>query len=279
MIDIKPAKDISDKDLCDAMNDAFSDYVVPPPRLSLEGFQQMMSQRGLIRSCSLVATENEEVAAIWLVSVRGDKAYLIASGTRPKFRSKGIARRLADACLSDLVKTGISTFQTEVMDGNDIAAGLYFSLGMTVSRQLDCYDIPEPPAAEPRSSNVAAADWRDILAAAPALRSWEPSWQNNDLSVGSISGNLHCARIDDDKGLAAYAALIPQSATLAQIAVRPDCRRRKLGTAIVANLKEKLPDRPLRILNAQAGDSEFSGFMQALGASKTVVQRELCMRL
>lgn len=278
MMDIRPVTDIPDVELCHAMNDAFSDYGVPL-QLPLTGFQQMMKQRGLVRTHSLVAVDGDEIAAIWLVSVRGDKAYLISSGTRPAYRSRGVAKRLAHVSLANLRGQGIRTFQTEVMDGNDVAAALYFGLGMSVSRHLDCYELPISRAVQHTDAAVAGADWADILHDAAALRSWEPSWQNGDQSLASISGDILCARVDDENGLAAYAVVIPQSATLAQIAVRPVCRREKLATALVGYCRGHLPDRPLRILNAQADDPAFSGFMQAMGAGKTVSQRELFMRL
>lgn len=276
-MDIRPVTEIPDLELCHAMNDAFSDYGVPL-QLPLSGFQQMMKQRGMVRAHSLAAVDAKGIAAIWLVSVRSDRAYLISSGTRPAYRSRGIARRLANESLTNLRDQGIRTFQTEVMDGNDVAAALYFGLGMSVSRHLDCYELPIRKTVQNTDAVVVGADWVDIRHDAPALRSWEPSWQNDDESLASITGDIQCARIDDEKGLAAYAAVIPQSATLAQIAVRPDCRRNGLATALIAHCQGHLPDRPLRVLNVEADNPAFSGFMQAMAAGKTVGQRELFMR-
>ncbi len=278
MVETQLASNFSDRELCDAMNDAFSDYAMPL-QLTGAGFSQMMRQRGLNRSHSQIAVENGEIAAIWLVSVRNQRAYLISSGTRPRYRFRGIARTLANECLADLKAAKVRSFQTEVMDGNEVAAALYFKLGMSVSRQLDCYDIPSLDVPGLRASTFAATEWGDVTERAGRLRSWEPSWQNGDLSLEAITERIICARVLDEKGLAAYAAVIPESATLAQIAVRPDRRREKLGLGLVAYAQGAVPDRALRVLNVPAGNAEFAGFMSSLKAMRTAGQRELYMDL
>lgn len=55
-----------------AMNDAFSDYVVPM-HLSLQQFSTMMRQRALDLPASSVAVVNGEIAAFWLIGLRGPR--------------------------------------------------------------------------------------------------------------------------------------------------------------------------------------------------------------
>ena len=276
MTDIRPASDVSSADLCAAMNDAFSDYAVSMT-LSDSAFRMMMRQRGLDTAASRVALVADRIAAIWLVSVRDRKGYLISSGTCPEFRSRGLARALANDCLTGLRANGTRSFQTEVMDGNETAMALYRSLGMTVSRRLDCYEIAPPPA--PSSSQSSPANWTDIASDVTSLRDWTPSWQNDDASLSAVSNETTCLQIRDSDGLAAYAALIPQTATLAQMAVRPDRRRSGLGSLLVSSLQRAMPDRPLRVLNAWAEDTGYSAFLSSWGAKPTVKQSELHMPL
>ena len=260
------------------MNDAFSDYAVSMT-LSDSAFRMMMRQRGLHSAASRVALVADRIAAVWLVSVRGQKGYLISSGTRPEFRSRGLARALANDCLTGLRANGTRSFQTEVMDGNETAMALYRSLGMSVSRRLDCYEIAPPPAPAPSSSQSSPANWTEIASEVASLRDWMPSWQNDDASLAAVSNETICLQIRDSDGLAAYAALIPQTATLAQMAVRPDRRRNCLGSIIIAELQRVMPDRPLRILNAWADDTGYTAFLSSWGAKPTVKQSELFMPL
>ncbi|MBT5433435.1 MAG: hypothetical protein P8Q36_20145 [Alphaproteobacteria bacterium] len=89
MFTTHPVTECSEQQLCEAMIDAFSDYQLPL-NLTLRSFQFMMVQRGLDLNASRVAVVDGSVAAIWLVAVRERNAYLISSGTRPRFRSKGL---------------------------------------------------------------------------------------------------------------------------------------------------------------------------------------------
>lgn len=278
MTDIRPASDFSYAELCAAMNDAFSDYMVPM-KLSEAGFAEMMRQRGLDEAASRIAVVGGELAAVWLVSVRGKSGYLISSGTRPDFRSRGLARALAEDCLAALKTAGIRSFQTEVIDGNEAATSLYLRMGMSISRQLDCYEIQPLAPVAPASSKPLQTDWDQISSEALSLRDWTPTWQNSDASLAAISDRIACMQIRDVNGLAAYGAVIPQAATLAQIAVRSDLRRKKLGSILIAHMQRLVPGRPLRILNAWADDAGFSGFMSSLGAVRTVGQCELRMML
>lgn len=278
MTDIRPASDFSSADLCAAMNDAFSDYAVSMT-LSDSAFRMMMRQRGLDSAASRVALVADRIAAVWLVSVRDQKGYLISSGTRPEFRSRGLARALANDCLTGLRANGTRSFQTEVMDGNETAMALYRSLGMSVSRRLDCTEIAPPPAPAPSASQSSPANWTEIASEVASLRDWTPSWQNDDASLTAVSNETTCLQIRDSDGLAAYAALIPQTATLAQMAVRPDRRRSGLGSVLVSGLQRAMPDRPLRILNAWADDTGYTAFLSSWSAKPTVKQSELFMPL
>lgn len=275
---MQPASRFPDRALCEAMNDAFSDYALPL-QLSEEDFRQMMRQRGLDRAHSLVAVEDGGIAAVWLVSVRQDRGYLISSGTRPAFRSRGIARRLGTESLATLKSAGVRSFQTEVLDGNDVAAALYFKLGMSVARHLDCYDVPALDDAALPSSPATAASWSELAGRTAALRSWKPSWQNSDRSLSAISDGVLCSQVSDDMGFAGYAVVIRESAALAQIAVRQDRRREGFGRTLVTHLRQQLPGRSLRVINAEADDASFAGFMSSLGAVRTAGQRELYTNL
>lgn len=262
--------------LCAAMNEAFSDYAAPM-QLSQEAFSLMMRQRGLTPSASRIAMIDGQIAAIWLVSIRSAKAYLISSGTRPAFRGQGLAKQLAASCLEGLRAAGITSFQTEVMDGNASATPLYFKLGMAPTRGLDCYNIPAVQSAPQHPVEI--TDWGTLAPEVSSLRTWHPSWQNSDASLAAVNDTLLCARVVDAHGLAGYAAVIKPFNTLAQIAVRPDRRRQGIASALIAHLQAAAPDLRLRITNAEAGDAPFAEFMRALNATPTVSQRELHMSL
>lgn len=278
MFEIFDATQCSFDDLRKAMQDAFSDYSIPL-RFSVEAFDFMMRQRGLDRSRSRIAVVDGSVVSIWLVSVRGPQAYLISSGTRPSFRSRGISRALAEHCISGLRKDAIVSFQTEVLRDNKTAAGLYHSLGMTQQRQLDCYVIPAQEAPASTSREFGKANWKDIAPSVSSLRQWVPSWQNADASLDAIADQLLCLIYDDDVGLGAYAAIGTHTGAVHQLAVRQDLRRCGMGTDLLRAIQHHLPNIPLRLTNVQHKDTAFRSLLARVGGEETVGQYELAMRL
>ncbi|WP_299876583.1 GNAT family N-acetyltransferase [uncultured Sulfitobacter sp.] len=276
MFEITTAQEATNAALSSAMADAFSDYAIPM-QLDEATFAFMMQQRGLDRAASRIAVIDGEIAAIWLVSIRDTFGYLISSGTRPPFRSRGMARAMAVSCLEGLRAQGVTGFQTEVLRTNETAAGLYRSLGMTVARELDCYVLSD--AVEAGAAAVEGVPWSRIAAQVPALRDWRPSWQNDDPSLAAIAEDVLCLAFFDDAGLAGYGAANPATATFYQVAVRKDLRRQGVGRALLSGMQSELSGRPLRFINIAQEDAGFRAFMRACGAQDIAGQHELAMEL
>ncbi len=273
MINVYDAERFSKDILCNAMNQAFSDYAVPM-QLSLSGFSFMMRQRGLHRGASFVATIDDEVAAIWLMSVRGRNAYLICSGTKPQFRQRGLARKLAERSLSWLRRNSVESLQTEVMVQNANAHRLYASLGMDVSRPLECYTLARRKA--PMTQSVVKASWQDIAQEVTGFSDVEPSWQNTSLSIEAVANDVHCWATTDSRGLSGYLVLLPETLTVAQIGVRKDCRRQKIASSLLDACSDL---GPLRFINIDGRSADFKAFLKAVGAQYSVSQFELAMKL
>jgi ribosomal protein S18 acetylase RimI-like enzyme len=269
--EIKPADAASLSDLHQAMLGAFSDYVVPmrPP---LTAFEAMLKRRSFVPALSRIAVAGGEVAAIWLMGKRRGAAYLICSGTLPAHRGNGLAQILAQDTEKALRSAGVTSCQTEVIETNRVAAGVYFKLGYKEQRRLQCYDWPALPEARDTGQVTLDRSWPDIAPQAADFRDWLPSWQNADAAVDADPENLQCASIWQDDRLQAYA--ISDGATLMQIAVRPEERRKGMGRALVAALAARTKGN-IRLLNADAADKGFAAFMAATGAEKDVMQLEL----
>ena len=275
---IHPATDVSVQALREAMVDAFSDYAVPL-RLSQPDFDLMMRQRGLDPASSRVATIDGEVAAIWLTSVRAGRAYLISSGTRPAYRSRGLARALAKGCLAHLRETGARSFQTEVLRSNKMALPLYLSLGMAKRRRLDCYRLPSSTALPASDAVLHRVDWADIAENAVDLRDWSPSWQNSDAAIAAISDSVACLAALDGAALAAFVAVNTRTGAVHQLAVRRKSRRRGLGLHLLKAAQKAAAGADLRLINVDADDEAFRALMARAGAEETMGQFELFMPL
>ncbi|MFK7834846.1 MAG: N-acetyltransferase family protein [Sulfitobacter sp.] len=269
-VEIVPATQVSQEQIREGVLAGFSDYAVPM-QPSEEAFAFMMRQRGLVPDASWVAIAEGRVVAVWLVSVAGQAAYLISSGTAPAFRGRGLARGMAARCIEGLQARGCATFQTEVLAGNAVAAGLYEKLGMRVVRRLDCYTVPQDGVAD-----VELVAWAEVVRDAPGCRDWRPSWQNADAALTRAADDAVCVAVWDDLGLAGYAAGFAPSGAVAQIAVRPDRRRQGLGRRLVRAITAS---GVCRVLNVDAADVGFAGFMAACGAKLSVQQEERMLLL
>ncbi|WP_170415461.1 GNAT family N-acetyltransferase [Ruegeria atlantica] len=270
---IKTAEHVSDDVLRRAMNTAFSDYAVPM-ELSGRAFALMMQQRRLSRAASRVAIIGGDVVAIWLMSVRGRRAYLISSGTCPEFRRQGLARQLGQDCLVGLINEHITNFQTEVLTSNKRAFDLYAALGTAITRQLECYELPSLPGS-PRH-DVRQSPWAEVKGEAHTLAEVLPSWQNSFGAIAAIANDVKCWTVSDARGLAGYAVVAPETRTLVQIGVRKDRRCEGVAQSLI---KACHPGDKLHLLNVDAQSEEFRAFLQAIGAEPTVSQFELSMRI
>lgn len=259
-----------------AMLDAFSDYAVPM-HLNMHAFTEMMQQRGLDLSSSRIATIDDQIAGIWLTSVRNGRAYLISSGTRPAYRSRGIARAMAMDSLRYLRSIGAHSFQTEVLRNNDTAANLYMSLGMSKQRLLDCYSLPASKPLKPTAFRFDQTPWSRITPLMHGLLDWEPSWQNDTQSLNAISDQLLCLSLFDGQDLKAFAAVHPGTGTIHQIEVRRDSRRNGIAATLIAEIQNRLPSVALRFINICNTDAAFRCLMNHLEANETVGQYELKM--
>lgn len=270
---ITTAEHVSVDALRHAMNRAFSDYAVPT-ELSERMFALVMQQRGLSRAASRVAIIGGDIAAIWLMSVRGNHAYLISSGTSPEFRRQGLARQLAEDCLVGLKNERITNFQTEVLTSNKRAFDLYAALGMEITRRLECYELPS--LSESPRHEVRITPWAEVEGEAHALAEVLPSWQNSSGAIAAIANDVKCWTVSDTLGLAGYVVAIPETRAVAQFGVRKDRRREGIAQSLI---KACHPGDKLRLLNVDSRSDDFRAFLQAIGAEPTVSQLELSMRL
>ncbi|MES0864728.1 GNAT family N-acetyltransferase [Ruegeria sp. SCPT10] len=268
------AEHISFEDLRQAMNSAFSDYSVPM-QLTRQSFAFMLKQRGFDRQASRVALVEGQIAAIWLVSLRGRHSYLVASGTVPAFRRLGLARKLAKDSIAHLRQRHTVSLQTEVLVENGKAYDLYASLGMNTARTLQCYDVPPLPIVD-APDMAQKVSWTEIQSDVIAMIELEPSWQNDIAAVNAVADEAQYWAISDYHGLVAYAVMSPINRTLAQIGVRNDRRREGIASSLLRTCQA---GGALRLLNIDVTSTEFQSFLGSVGAVPTVRQFELTMEL
>lgn len=261
--------------LHNAVNDAFSDYVVPT-QLSFEQFSTMIRQRSLELQASSVAIINAEVAAFWLIGLRGTKSYLISSGTRPKHRRQGLSTRIGRHSFELLRSRGVKDISAEVISTNEAAIALYDDLGFETQRKLQCYKVPAHRGNGRCHHAVETSQWADVRSAADRLLSFRPSWQNDLASLDALGADTICLSVKIDGRVVGYLTLL--STTICQLAVDPDHRRRGIASDLL-RAASRQTGTDLHFLNIDADDTGMRKFLSRHDAEETIAQFEIARLL
>jgi ribosomal protein S18 acetylase RimI-like enzyme len=241
-----------------AFVEAFSDYVVKmsPTR---EQLLEMLTRRGWVPEASVAEFDNERIVAFTINGIDAGLAYDTGTGVAPSHRRLGLGRALMEGSFQLLRERGCSRYALEVLEANEKAVELYRSCSFVETRRLQCWTFDRQTATPIESTSAIEETWWTST----------PSWQNTSHSIARandphlIIGNEDC-----------YAVLFPSNGDLAQLAVHPDSRRRRLGTRLLESAAT-IAGKPLRIINVDDGDETTARFLEHAGAQRTVRQIEM----
>lgn len=241
---------------------AFSDYVVKmsPTR---EQLLEMFTRRGWVPDVSVAAVEGGEIGAFTVNCVDGLLAYDGGTGVAPAHRRRGLARALMNRSFELLRDRGCTTYILEVLEDNGPALDLYRSCGFVETRRLQCWTFDRPTSEPLPRAGVCNDRW------------WtsDPSWQNATRSISRAADASITLGTEDG-----YAIVFPSNGDLPQLAVRPEARRRGLGTRLLESAVT-VAGKPLRIINVDDRDDGTARFLERAGARRTVRQIEMMKSL
>ncbi len=243
-----------------AFNDAFSDYVVPFA-LTREQLAEMLQRRGWVPEASVAAFDGERMVAFTLNGIDGDRGYDSGTGVVPMHRRRGLARDLMLRSIDLLRARGCKTYVLEVIDSNLKAAELYRSLGFVETRTLQCWRF-ESEVEETFGAGDVHPEWWEIA----------PSWQNTTSSIRRAA--FPHQLLGDENSYAVVFA----NGDVPQLAVRPEARRKGLGTRLL-HAAMTAAGQPIRMQNVDERHAGITRFLEAAGATRTVRQLEMVLTL
>jgi len=251
-----------------AFTAAFSDYVVPLV-LTREQLLEMFTRRGWVPELSVAAFDGGAMVAFTVNGIDSDRAYDSGTGVVLTHRRSGLARAMMERSF-ELLRP--REYVLEVIDANARAHALYRDLGFRETRGLQCWAFE---AQRHIGSQAHRGSPVSLCASEPVSLWWDiqPSWQNSTSSIARAR-MPHVTLGNED----AYAVLFPQTGDLAQLAVRPEARRRGLGTALLHEAAA-VAGKPLRIQNVDERHAGIVNFLERAGAKRTVRQLEMVRAL
>jgi ribosomal protein S18 acetylase RimI-like enzyme len=270
---LTPAAQLSEAELLDLFNAAYSDYLLPM-RLTRAAFAEHLAANGIDLACSRVVLDDDEPAAFALIAPRDGAGWVGGIGTVPQYRRRGLGEQALTAGLTALRDRGASVAWLEVIDENQQALRLYEKLGFEVVRDLVVWSLPARDADPPTSRMLDASAAHDWIRA--NRRDREP-WQRTDASLAAIGlsgASLRGLAVDRNGELGA-AAIVRDDARGAEVLQLFAGDQQAAAELLLAAAG---PGSELRFRNVPDG-APASRALEHLGARLVATQHEMRLML
>ena len=260
-------------DLYLAFTDAFSDYPIPF-NLSLEDFShKFISRLKIDLRYSAGVWKRDKLAGFILARRSGEIVYYGAVGIRKAFRGKHLMPGLIRYQESLIKELPVNQVCLEVLCQNTRALRIYESSGYSAIRKLFSY---EGRPVNRRGSSLPGikiareipweeiADWFDI----------QPAFLNSKavLDPGRSADMPWIYR--DHQGMGALLVINPDNGRLSMLLVRPDLRRKGLGSQLVRFASEQSHQK-LVLLNIPEKDIATRSLLETNGLQVFCEQMEM----
>lgn len=134
---------------------------------------------------SLVAFEGDEAVGMAVMAARGARGWCGGFGVVPRWRGRGLARRLMSELVGRARASGLRRLSLEVLQGNTAARRLYERAGMRVTRDLLVMERAAgwEAAKTPRGAPPQEAPAAELLEQFTRLHPEPPAWQREPASL------------------------------------------------------------------------------------------------
>lgn len=263
---------------------AFADYLVPI-QLDAEQFKAKLRREG-IEPGYCVAAYNRNRMIGFILTGLGEwqgkpTAYNAGTGVLPEHRGQQLTQQLYTFLLPKLRESGIECCLLEVIQENAAALKSYQSIGMQVTRSLDCFRVQKEdlllPADAPQNITIAKAikpSWKTYQ------QFWdiEPTWQNSLQALKrSINENIVLEAHDQEQMLCGYVVFYPKNGSVAQLAVAKSSRGNGIGTALLREAVKLTQAPALMCINVDTAGTGVISYLKQRYFKRILGQYEMQM--
>jgi ribosomal protein S18 acetylase RimI-like enzyme len=132
---------------------------------------------------SLVVLDGPETVGMAVLAVRGQRGWVGGFGVVPRWRGRGLGRRLMSELVARARAAGLGRLSLEVLVGNTAAIKLYERAGMRVTRDLLILERPAEWAGTPKGRPPREAAAAELLEHFTRLHPEPPVWQRELASL------------------------------------------------------------------------------------------------
>lgn len=277
---IQTLQNISNVDILDTFNEAFSDYIVPL-KLSLAQLEGKVKSENLRPEISAGAFDNGKLAGYILhgQNVIGNQlcAYNGGTGVIPGMRGQKLTMQMYQFILPVLKAKGFDKILLEVIDTNKPAIKVYEATGFKVSRILNCYSGTVYAGATSSDIHIKPLehyDWEQLR----SFWDWQPCWSNAAAALDLLKGSNIALGAYLQQTLTGYIIYNPNTRRIQQLAVDKRHRRHGTGRQLLSAVAVTYPAE-IAMINVDDKDIATNAFLENAGLKKQVVQYEMEMRL
>lgn len=283
---VKSLNGVPENDICNALNDAFSDYVIQF-QIPSDRFPKIARRRGADYGLSVGMFDDERLVG-FIINGGGEwngkrTVYDCFTGVICAFKGRGIAPEMFREGLESFKEIGYEQYLLEVITENRKAYNIYEKTGFRISRVFNVYrqDADKIKVAKNNREcvsiiSVERPDWVELK------KFWDiyPSWQNSIDSIMRVREDfeIHCAYMYGK--CVGYIAVESKTGDVAQIAVSKDCRRKGIGSSLIGRVMEnKNKNYRLSFLNVDERCVSFIYFADFLNIPLILKQYEMVLEI
>lgn len=280
-ITIQPVSEVSRGDLVRAVNAAYADYYVSI-YLTPDSFERLLERESVRLSASAVALEGRKIVGMGLLGVRGRRGWIGGMGVLPRYRDRGIGRRLMERLIEQAREADLDTVQLEVITQNERAYHLYQSLGFETIRRLLVLTwtdslIPLPEYAPQPGIHIDREPPDRLVDEMQPLITVRRPWQRERTAFHITAPRLNGLAARDPEGRLLGACLYRvegfQAGIMDMVATGLE-----IGDLMLAYMLSRLAVSHLSYVN-QAEEDPLVPVFQDAGFEETLSQYEMILRL
>lgn len=276
------AESVSISELHQGFNTAFSDYVIPFKITPEAFYNRFFYKLNIQKELSPVVIEDEVIGFIYhtINRYKGVQTlYNGGTGVHPDFRRKGLAEKMYEFILPQLVKTDAERIVLEVITTNERAINLYKKLGFNYLQTFKCFKWKNqiPAHIDLEISIRKVNDFNPEKYA--GLVDFSSSFIDTFHQIPfNIKNEMLLEAVGNDK-LLGFILFQPALGRISQLGIDKSHRNQGIASILLHQARSLSEKKELTILNIPEEENEMIRFLENKGFVNELDQYEMELRL